>query len=90
MSRVSDLFQGCQDERDVLRREQALGHQREACASVLFHLIITLINLHRGNLRGGVRAGRETKRMTDRMRKSERERGAEKVGRQRRGSVVSK
>lgn len=46
------LFQRCQNERDVLRIQQALGHKRETRARILLHLIIALINLHRGDLQG--------------------------------------
>lgn len=56
------LFQRCQNQRDVLGIQQALGHERETRARILLHLIIALINLHRGNLQGERNSERDGER----------------------------
>lgn len=51
------LLQRRQHQRDVLGIEQTLGHEGETRARILLHLIIVLINLHRGNLQGRLGEG---------------------------------
>lgn len=50
---MTHLLQGSEDQRDLLRVQEALGHQRQAGLGVSLQLVVAVVVLHGSDLESG-------------------------------------